>query len=40
MILKLAGDVIGDKGFIAPITIITPVRKLEDREVSIQGVRG
>ena len=27
MILKLAGDVIGDKGFIGPDYIITPVRK-------------
>jgi hypothetical protein len=33
MILKLAGDVIGDKGFIGTDYIITPVRKPEDRDL-------
>ena len=33
MILKLAGDVIGDKGFIGTDYIITPVRKLKDRDL-------
>jgi hypothetical protein len=36
MILKLAGDVIGDKGFIGTDYIITPVRKPEDRELYIR----
>ena len=31
MILKLAQDVIGNKGFIGTDYIITPVRKPEDR---------
>jgi DDE superfamily endonuclease len=35
-ILKLAGDVIGDKGFIGTDYIITPVRKPEDRELYIR----
>ncbi|MBV9140085.1 MAG: hypothetical protein JO115_04075 [Pseudonocardiales bacterium] len=35
MILKLAGDVIGDKGFIGPDYIITPVRKPQDRDLSM-----
>jgi hypothetical protein len=33
MILKLAGDVIGDKGFIGTDYIITPVRKPKDRDL-------
>jgi DDE superfamily endonuclease/Helix-turn-helix of DDE superfamily endonuclease len=33
MILKLAGSVIGDKGFIGPDYIITPVRKPKNREL-------
>jgi hypothetical protein len=33
MILKLAGSVIGDKGFIGTDYIITPVRKPKDREL-------
>ncbi|MGH3854679.1 MAG: transposase family protein [Pseudonocardiaceae bacterium] len=33
MILKLAGDVIGDKGFIGTDYIITPVRKPQDRDL-------
>jgi hypothetical protein len=33
MILKLAGDVIGDKGFIRTDYITTPIRKPEDREL-------
>lgn len=33
MILKLAGSVIGDKGFIGPDYITTPVRKPQDREL-------
>jgi hypothetical protein len=36
MILKLAGDVIGDKGFIGTDYIITPVRKPKDRELYIR----
>ena len=32
-ILKLAGSVIGDKGFIGPDYIITPVRKPQDRDL-------
>ncbi len=32
-ILKLAGDVIGDKGFIGTGYIITPVRKPQDRDL-------
>jgi hypothetical protein len=35
MILKLAGDVIGDKGFIGTDYIITPVRKPKDRDLSM-----
>ena len=31
-ILKLAGNVIGDNGFIGPDCIITPVRKPQDRD--------
>lgn len=34
MILKLAGDVIGDKGFIGTDYIITPVRKPKHRDLS------
>jgi hypothetical protein len=34
MILKLAGDVIGDKGFIGTDYIITPIRKPKDRDLS------
>jgi hypothetical protein len=34
MILKLAGDVIGDKGFIGTNYIITPVRKPKHRDLS------
>jgi len=34
-ILKLAGDVIGDKGFIGTGYIITPVRKPKDRDLSM-----
>lgn len=33
-ILKLAGDVIGDKGFIGPDYIITPVRKPKHRDLT------
>ena len=33
MILKLAGDAIGDKGFIGTDYIITPVRKPKDRDL-------
>ncbi len=33
MILKAAGDVIGDKGFIGTGYIVTPVRKTEGREL-------
>ncbi|MGH3521747.1 MAG: transposase family protein [Mycobacterium sp.] len=33
MILKLAGGVIGDKGFIGPDYITTPVRKPQDRDL-------
>jgi len=33
MILKLAGDVIGDKGFIGTDYIVTPVRKPKDRDL-------
>ncbi|MGI8814860.1 MAG: transposase family protein [Pseudonocardia sp.] len=33
MILKLAGDVIGDKGFIGTDYIITPVRKPKGRDL-------
>ena len=33
MILKLAGDVIGDKGFIGTDYIITPVRKPTNRDL-------
>jgi DDE superfamily endonuclease/Helix-turn-helix of DDE superfamily endonuclease len=36
MILKLAGDVIGDKGFIGTDYIITPIRKPEDRDLYIR----
>jgi hypothetical protein len=36
MILKLAGDVIGDKGFIGTDYIITPVRKPQDRDLSMR----
>jgi hypothetical protein len=36
MILKLAGGVIGDKGFIGTDYITTPVRKPEDRELYIR----
>jgi DDE superfamily endonuclease len=35
MILKLAGDVVGDKGFIGTDYIITPVRKPKDRDLSV-----
>jgi hypothetical protein len=35
IILKLAGDVIGDKGFIGTDYIITPVRKPKDRDLSM-----
>jgi DDE superfamily endonuclease/Helix-turn-helix of DDE superfamily endonuclease len=35
MILKLAGDAIGDKGFIGTDYIITPVRKPKDRDLSL-----
>ncbi len=35
MILKLAGSVIGDKGFIGTDCIITPVRKPKDRDLSM-----
>ncbi len=35
MILKLAGDAIGDKGFIGTDDIITPVRKPKDRDLSV-----
>jgi hypothetical protein len=35
MILKLAGDVIGDKGFIGTDYIITPVRKPKGRDLSM-----
>ncbi len=33
MILKMAGDVIGDKGFIGPDYIITPVRRPKHRDL-------
>jgi hypothetical protein len=33
MILKLAGDAIGDKGFIGADDIITPIRKPKDRDL-------
>jgi hypothetical protein len=36
MILKRAGDVIGDKGFIGTGYIITPARKPQDRELYIR----
>ena len=36
MILKLAGGVIGDKGFIGTDYITTPVRKPENRELYIR----
>jgi hypothetical protein len=35
MILKLAGDSIGDKGFIGTDYLITPVRKPQDRDLYI-----
>jgi hypothetical protein len=35
MILKLAGDAIGDKGFIGIDYIITPVRKPKGRDLSM-----
>jgi hypothetical protein len=35
MIFKLAGDVVGDKGFIGTDYIITPVRKPKDRDLSV-----
>jgi hypothetical protein len=35
MILKLAGGVIGDEGFIGTDYIVTPVRKPESRELYI-----
>ena len=36
MILKLAGDVIGDKGFIGTDYIITPIRKSKERDLYIR----
>jgi hypothetical protein len=35
MILKRAGDVIGDKGFIGTDYIITPIRNPEERDLYI-----
>jgi hypothetical protein len=40
MILKLAGDVIGDKGFIGTDYIITPVRKPKDRDLFMSEHEG
>lgn len=36
VILKLAGDTIGDKGFIGTDYLITPVRKPKDRDLSMR----